>query len=55
MSKSREKEKKNIQIYVRGFSKSIRESELKETFQEAGKVKEVNIKNGYAFIVKIII
>lgn len=45
--------KKNSQIYVARFSRSTNEDDLNENFKQFGKIKEISMKNGYAFIVKI--
>lgn len=42
----------NPQIYIRGFSKSVKEKDLEPLFEKFGKIKEARIVNGsYAFIV----
>lgn len=42
------------QIYVRGFSKNCKESDLKESFNKYGNIKEVRLIRDYAFIVHLI-
>lgn len=39
------------QIYVRGFSKNCRQSDLKDSFNKYGNIKEVRLIRDYAFIV----
>ena len=39
------------QIYVRGFSKNCRESDLKDAFAKYGTIREVRLIRDYAFIV----
>jgi RNA recognition motif-containing protein len=39
------------QIYVRGFPKTTRESDLKDLFGKYGSIREVRIIRDYAFIV----
>lgn len=42
----------NPQIYIRGFSKTVKEKDLEPLFEKFGKIKEARIVNGsYAFIV----
>lgn len=43
--------RKNSQIYVARFSRSTNEDDLSEHFKEFGKIKDISVKNGYAFIV----
>ena len=43
--------KKNSQIYVARFSRSTNEEDLNDHFKGFGKIKEISMKNGYAFIV----
>lgn len=45
--------KKNSQIYVSRFSRSTNEDDLNDLFKEFGKIREISMKNGYAFIVNI--
>ena len=42
---------KNPQVYVRGFSRRTGREELKDAFKKYGKIRDINVKNGYAFIV----
>lgn len=44
--------KKNSQIYVARFSRNTNEDDLNDSFKQYGKIKEISMKNGYAFIVK---
>jgi hypothetical protein len=39
------------QIYIRGFSRSTREDDLKKSFGDFGEIKECRIVSAYAFIV----
>ena len=43
------------QIYVRGFPKSTRESDLKDLFGKYGSIREVRIIRDYAFIVNYLV
>lgn len=42
---------KNPQIYVAGFSRRTNEDDLEDSFRKYGKIRDVVIKKGYAFIV----
>ena len=44
--------KRNSQIYVSKFSRSTNEDDLNDHFKEFGRIRDVSLKNGYAFIVK---
>lgn len=44
---------KTSQIYVSRFSRSTVEDDLHEHFKNCGKIKEISMKNGYAFVVSI--
>ena len=44
---------KNSQIYIRGFPRQTSKDELKDTFRDFGRIRDVNLLNGYAFIVII--
>jgi len=46
--------KKNSQIYVARFSRNTNEDDLNDSFKQYGKIKEISMKNGYAFIVKFL-
>jgi len=39
------------QVYVAKLSRNVSENDLKEKFNKFGKIKEVALKRGYAFIV----
>jgi len=41
---------KNPQIYVAGFSRRTNEDDLEDSFRKYGKIRDVVIKKGYAFI-----
>jgi len=41
---------KNPQLYIRGFSRRTTRDDLKDAFRKYGKIREVQLKNGYAFI-----
>ena len=43
------------QIYIRGFSRSTREEDLRKAFEEYGEVKECRIVSAYAFVVQYIL
>eukprot|EP00825_Cyclidium_porcatum_P021302 TRINITY_DN237_c0_g1_i6.p1 TRINITY_DN237_c0_g1~~TRINITY_DN237_c0_g1_i6.p1 ORF type:complete len:304 (-),score=74.97 TRINITY_DN237_c0_g1_i6:127-1038(-) len=45
MSKER-----NIQVYVSGFSRRTTRDDLKDKFREFGKIRDVKMKQGFAFI-----
>ncbi len=44
--------KRNSQVYVSRFSRNTTEDDLNDNFKQYGKIREVSMKNGYAFIVK---
>lgn len=44
---------KNNQVYVSQFPRRATSEDLKELFDEFGKIKEVYMKRGYAFIVQL--
>lgn len=39
------------QIYVRGFSKTTKEDDLRKVFGEFGEIREIRMIRDYAFIV----
>jgi len=41
---------KNPQIYIRGFSRRTTRDDVKDAFRKCGKIREVQLKNGYAFV-----
>lgn len=43
--------RKTSQIYVSRFSRSTTEDDLQDHFKGCGKIKEISMKNGYAFVV----
>ena len=45
--------KKNSQVYVSRFSRSTGEDDLNDNFKQFGKIREISMKNGYAFIVTL--
>jgi len=45
---------KNPQVYVRGFSRRSTKDDLKDIFRKYGKIKEVQLKNDFAFIVHLV-
>ena len=42
---------KNLQVYVAKFPKKYNADDLKDLFKKYGRVREILLKNGYAFIV----
>jgi len=38
------------QIFIRGFPSSMTERDIKDEFKKFGKIKEVIMKNGFAFV-----
>ncbi len=44
-------EKKKDQIYVGHLTRHVRESDLRKEFDKFGKITDVLMKNGFAFIV----
>ena len=40
----------NTQIYIRGIPRRIEEDDLRDLFDKFGKIKDISIKNGFAFI-----
>jgi RNA recognition motif-containing protein len=47
MSKDR-----NPLVYVSKLSPNVRESDIESKFEEFGKIRNISIKNGYAFVVR---
>ena len=45
-------EKKTDQIYIGHLSRRLKESDLKEEFKQFGNMVDVQMKNGFAFIVR---
>jgi len=45
-------EKKKDQIYVGHLNRKLKEEDLKKEFGKFGKVNDVLLKNGFAFIVQ---
>lgn len=43
--------KKNSQVYVSRFSRNTTEDDLSDAFKQYGKIREISMKNGYAFLV----
>lgn len=44
---------RNCLVYIRGFSKRTVKEDIKDTFRKYGKIRDINMKNGYAFVVNI--
>lgn len=44
---------KNPQLYVGGISRFVRLNELEDIFGEFGKIRDINLKGRYAFVVSI--
>ena len=42
---------KSHQIFVRGFGNRTNEQDLKSMFKKYGKIRDVNMKGTYAFVV----
>jgi arginine/serine-rich splicing factor 4/5/6 len=40
----------STRVYVGGLSHRSRERDLEKLFQKYGKIREVSLKNGYAFV-----
>ena len=43
---------KNPQIYVSRLSRRVSKDDLADAFKQFGKIREILLKNGFAFIVK---
>jgi len=41
---------RNPEIYIQGFSRRLTKDDLKGSFRKYGKIREIRMKNGYAFI-----
>lgn len=46
---------KNPLVYVKGYSRRTNRDDLKKAFKVYGRVNDVNMKNGFSFIVNYII
>lgn len=46
---------KNSQVYVSGFSRRTNEDDLEDAFRKYGKIRDVVMKNRYAFVVRTLI
>lgn len=42
---------RNPQIYVGGIGHNVHKDDLYDAFEKFGKIREVNFKNRYAFVV----
>ncbi len=42
---------KNCKLYVRGFSRKDTKDDVKKAFKKYGRVLDVTLKDGYAFVV----
>ena len=42
---------KNPEIYVRGYSRKVQKEELKDMFRKYGKIRSIQFKGPYSFIV----
>jgi hypothetical protein len=42
---------KNPLIYVKGYSRRTTRDDLKRAFRDFGRVNDVNMKNGFSFVV----
>ena len=51
MSSPSEKEKKQQQIYIGKLSRKVKQEDLEKEFEKFGKLSDVAMKNGFAFIV----
>jgi RNA recognition motif-containing protein len=42
---------KNPQLYVGGISRSVRANDIEDAFAKFGKIRDINLKGKYAFVV----
>lgn len=49
--KTQEPERRKDQVYIGQLSPHIREKDLRKEFEQFGKIKELMLKKGFAFIV----
>ncbi len=43
---------KGVQVYVAGFSRRTNRDDLKDLFRKFGKIRDIILKERYAFLVK---
>jgi hypothetical protein len=46
-------DKENCQIFIAKLSPDIGEEDLRQIFRRYGKIREINLKRGFGFIVSI--
>jgi RNA recognition motif-containing protein len=45
---------KNPQLYVGGITRNVRSGDIEDLFGEFGKIRDINLKGKYAFVVSLI-